>query len=1210
MRKFIFGICLLLLVFLLVYTSSQMPPASIAFAAGPLDHFIFSDISTQTAGRAFEITITAVDADGNTDTTYVGMNILDVSTGTISPTTTDAFSAGSWTGQVTITEAATEVTISTSGSKKTGESNSITIIPGPLFRFTITDYPISVTAGENFGINNVVVTAYDAYGNIKTNYQGSVYFSSTDAQAVLPYVSGSLYTFTSQDNGIHTFSGTGFKLSTPPSQTITVTDGFISATSNSITVTSSIRTITITSNPAGSGYIEVDGIAYVTPAIFNWTIGDRHVLFANSSVIITNNQSRYVYLSWSDHGSQSHRITVSYTSPSTYTANFQLQYYLSVSGGNGNGAGWYNSGALASSTANYVMDQISGQSRNNLYQRIIDGVPTPLPRANSGTFTQFFTMSTYHTIVWSYRVQYYLTNNLVSGSLNSITASPTEDGWYDNATSVSVALNNVWSIVTNQSRSNLLQFFNGTVSMTVARAGTGTTNFNISVTTYRRIYDTSIRQYYLNVIGGGSISYGITSPTSDNWYDPGTSTTVTSSYIWNTVSGQSRTIMTSYSIDGFHQTLTRQTNGTLTTPPIIMTRYHMVTFSSVTQYFLNVTGGNSVFYGTDSPTSDNWYDSGTSTTVSSLWVWNTVSNQSRLAITNWQLDGINQNTTRRNTGNLTTDSISMSTYHSVNFVSTIQYYLIVSGGNNVTLGIASPTSDNWYDSGTSITISSNWIWDVVPEKSGIAITNWQLDNFNQTVLFINGFENGTSNGFTAWNYTHASGTGSTTIESLSPYSGTFESKFVSDAGGFSHCVQIFEPSSVAYARAYYRFSTLNLGSWDLLGLLRLSHGNHTNSVTAQILYHDGNYYWQLTTSDGSNSYHDRSVASNITTGVWYCIEIKRDVINGLEELWVDGVSMVSAAHNITGKTNQLEVGITYGGNLSGTGNTCYVDDVVIIGDYKALGGPKTLSPQGVETLAIPSITMSTHHTVNFSSKSQFYLFVNSTFSIAGGEGWYDSGSKAYATLVNGTVFREYGIRYIFLSWIGDASGLGLKSGPITMDSAKIATATWKKQYTIVLSEGMLFSTSILDSNSTVTGLAYNLTNRTLSFTVNGASGTKGYVNITIAMSLIGDINEVMVYLDGEPTNFNFVSVDGSWLLQFTYQHSEHRVDVSLGSAPLIIGSVVLSPLIKSVISMIGVTSGAVLFISVAWLLIGEARRRHQKQPQKAVKERISRLPTC
>jgi len=48
------------------------------------------------------------------------------------------------------------------------------------------------------------VTAKDPYSNTTTGYTGTVHFTSSDAQAVLP----GNYTFTSADAGLHTFSAT------------------------------------------------------------------------------------------------------------------------------------------------------------------------------------------------------------------------------------------------------------------------------------------------------------------------------------------------------------------------------------------------------------------------------------------------------------------------------------------------------------------------------------------------------------------------------------------------------------------------------------------------------------------------------------------------------------------------------------------------------------------------------------------------------------------------------------------------------------------------------------------------------------------------------------------------------------------------------------------------------------------------------------------
>jgi hypothetical protein len=67
-------------------------------------------------------------------------------------------------------------------------------------------------------------TALDAFSNIASNYLGTVSFTSTDSAAVLP---GS-YTFTSADQGVHTFTN-GVTLKTAGSQTITATGTAIPA---------------------------------------------------------------------------------------------------------------------------------------------------------------------------------------------------------------------------------------------------------------------------------------------------------------------------------------------------------------------------------------------------------------------------------------------------------------------------------------------------------------------------------------------------------------------------------------------------------------------------------------------------------------------------------------------------------------------------------------------------------------------------------------------------------------------------------------------------------------------------------------------------------------------------------------------------------------------------------------------------------------------
>ena len=86
---------------------------------------------------------------------------------------------------------------------------------------------------------------------------------------------------------------------------------------------------TITSSPTGLGFVVIDGTPITTPQVFTWIEGSTHTLAANSPVS-GGTGIQYVWLSWSDGGSQSHAITVP-SSPSTYTANFKRQYMLTVS---------------------------------------------------------------------------------------------------------------------------------------------------------------------------------------------------------------------------------------------------------------------------------------------------------------------------------------------------------------------------------------------------------------------------------------------------------------------------------------------------------------------------------------------------------------------------------------------------------------------------------------------------------------------------------------------------------------------------------------------------------------------------------------------------------------------------------------------------------------------------------------------------------------
>jgi hypothetical protein len=115
--------------------------------------------------------------------------------------------------------------------------------------------PSSSTAGSAF---TVTVTALDASGNTVPGYTGTVHFTSSDGQAVLP----ADYTFTSSDQGSHSFSVT---LKSAGSRTVTVTDTANSATTGSATVTiapAAASTLVFSQQPTNAAV----GVA-ITPAV-------------------------------------------------------------------------------------------------------------------------------------------------------------------------------------------------------------------------------------------------------------------------------------------------------------------------------------------------------------------------------------------------------------------------------------------------------------------------------------------------------------------------------------------------------------------------------------------------------------------------------------------------------------------------------------------------------------------------------------------------------------------------------------------------------------------------------------------------------------------------------------------------------------------------------------------------------------------------------
>jgi len=164
--------------------SGQSNPFNITPSS--VDHFVINTISSpQTAGVAFAITVTAQDVNNNTVTAFNGSVAFNDLSNSIVPGTSNNFSSGVLTQNVTITKSFTNNRLTVTGLGKSNQSNQFNVNPGPLNRFAIA--PISTqTAGGAFAI---AVTAQDANSNTVTSFVSTVTIS-INSGTITPATSG------------------------------------------------------------------------------------------------------------------------------------------------------------------------------------------------------------------------------------------------------------------------------------------------------------------------------------------------------------------------------------------------------------------------------------------------------------------------------------------------------------------------------------------------------------------------------------------------------------------------------------------------------------------------------------------------------------------------------------------------------------------------------------------------------------------------------------------------------------------------------------------------------------------------------------------------------------------------------------------------------------------------------------------------------------
>jgi hypothetical protein len=141
--------------------------------------------SPATAGVAGSFTVTARDAYGNVATGYAGTVHFSSSDSQAALPADATLSNGAGSFSATLKTAGTQALTATDTANGglTGSQTGIVVNPAAASTLVVAGFPSPVTAGV---AGLFTVTARDAFGNATPAYSGTVHFSSSDPQAVLP----------------------------------------------------------------------------------------------------------------------------------------------------------------------------------------------------------------------------------------------------------------------------------------------------------------------------------------------------------------------------------------------------------------------------------------------------------------------------------------------------------------------------------------------------------------------------------------------------------------------------------------------------------------------------------------------------------------------------------------------------------------------------------------------------------------------------------------------------------------------------------------------------------------------------------------------------------------------------------------------------------------------------------------------------------------
>ena len=327
------------------------------------------------------IITTTIDGQSPQALTYYSANtrqqVTEFATGTTATVSQPSISpnGGSYLNSVQVTLACSTpgatIRYTTDGSDPTSTSPiysapfSLTTSASIKVKAFLAGYNDSTIAFANFTITDMPTVATPTISPNGGSYSSSVLVTlacSTSGALIYYTIDGSDPTTSSTS-----YQGSFTLTTSVPVKAKAFASGYNPSVTASASFTVNPANISVTVQPSLSGRsFTVDGTTYTTSQNFSWVSGISHTI-ATTSPQSGGIGIQYAWSNWSDGGAMAH--TVAPTVGTTYTANFNKQYYLTMSMGTGGNSvipasGWNNGGAVvpisATAASGYIFGSWSG----------------------------------------------------------------------------------------------------------------------------------------------------------------------------------------------------------------------------------------------------------------------------------------------------------------------------------------------------------------------------------------------------------------------------------------------------------------------------------------------------------------------------------------------------------------------------------------------------------------------------------------------------------------------------------------------------------------------------------------------------------------------------------------------------------------------------------------------------------------------------------